>query len=342
MPNEKPCALVIDDDFSVRQSLKLLLSDYYHVLTAAGSFEGQLYLTVHSVDIVLLDIRLKESNGLELLAYIKHMHPYTEVIMITAYASLETTQKAIRLGAFDYLIKPFDKNELTGAMNSAMSQRNDKLSIKNELDKLRESTLYLEQLIRNVKSTLVSSSENIMTAMLINIDSRDGYTWSHVRRVTDLSSMIARTINMSDEQIQWLKCSSLLHDIGKINIDGDILKKDRELTEDEYTIIKKHPEEGAEILRPIPFLERAIPSIKHHHERYDGTGYPGALKGEEIPFGARILAVADAIDSMTNSPLKQNPYAKEKVEKELQLHSGSQFDPEVVDVVRNKDLLSFF
>ena len=338
---KKPNILVIDDAFCVRQSLQFILRDEYNILLAPGALEGQFFLSSNHIDIVLLDIRLREADGLKLLFDIKQKFPYIEIIMITAYASLETIRKAIRFGAYDYLIKPFDKNELMTVVKNALVQRENKLSIKNELDMLEESTLYLEHLIRDAKDTIMSNSENNMTAMLLNIDSRDGYTWSHVRRVTNLSLLIADKMRMSEEQMQWLKCSASLHDIGKVNIDADILKKESRLTAHEYAAMKRHPEEGVKIIRPLPFLENAIPSIMHHHERYDGTGYPSGLQGDEIPFKARILAVADAVDSMMNSPVRPHPYETERVERELKMHSGTQFDPKIVDMVINEKLLSF-
>lgn len=339
--NKRPNILVIDDAFCVRQSLQFILRDKFNVLLAPGALEGLFYLSSHHVDIVLLDIRLRKTDGLKLLADIKQQFPYIEIIMITAYASLETIRKAIRFGAYDYLIKPFDKNELLSVVHNALVRRENRLGMKNELDMLKESTLYLEHLIRNAKDTMINSSENNLAAMLLNIDSRDGYTWSHVKRVTKLSLLIAAKMRVPDEQMQWLKCSASLHDIGKLNIDTDILKKETRLTGSEFEAMKKHPEEGVKIIRPLPFLNRAVPAIRHHHERYDGNGYPSGLQGKEIPFKARILAVADAVDSMMNSPVRQNPCAVERVERELLSNSGSQFDPEIVDIVIRERLLSF-
>ncbi len=342
LKNRKPNVLVIDDAYCVRQSLQFILRDTCNVLLAPGALEGQFFLSTHQIDIVLLDIRLRSTDGIRLLSEIKQTYPYIEIIMITAHASLETIRKAIRFGACDYLIKPFDKNELMSVIKNALIQREHALGIKNELDMLNESTLYLEHLIRNAEDTMMNSSKNNMTAMLLNIDSRDGYTWSHAKRVTKLSLLIAEKMGVTDEQTQWLKCSASLHDIGKLHIDTDILKKESKLTDHEYEIMKRHPEEGVKIIRPLPFLKIAVPAIRHHHERYDGQGYPFGLQGKEIPFKARILAVADAVDSMMNSPVRQNPCAVERVERELQGNSGSQFDPEIVDVVIRCKLLSFF
>jgi putative nucleotidyltransferase with HDIG domain len=341
VPDKKPNILVIDDEACVRHSLKFILKDEYNVLTAPGAIEGQFYLSVNPVDIVLLDIRLRGTDGLQLLRDIKNRFPHIEIIMITAYASVETIREAIRFGAYDYLIKPFDKNELLSVVKKALIQRKGTLSIKNELDLLRESTMYLEHLIKNAKNLVIESSENSMIAMLHNINSRDGYTWSHVRRVTSLSSRIAEKMRMTEEEIQWLKCSALLHDVGKVKIDSDILEKEGKLTAHEYSLVKMHPDEGAKIVKSIPFLKNIIPSIKHHHERYDGSGYPDGLQGEDIPFKARVLAVADAVDSMINSPVRPRPYLRDRVERELRLHAGKQFDPGIVKIVIKDELLSF-
>jgi len=341
MLNTKPSVLVIDGAFHMRQALQFLLRDEFQVLTAPGAMEGQFHLSSHPVDIILLDIQLRDTDGITLLSEIKQSFPYIEIIMITAHASLESIKRAIRFGAYDYLVKPVDKHELLSAARNALKKREAALRIRHELDMLRESTFYLEHLVRNVKNTIINSSENFLKAILYYIHSRDGYTGIHVKRVRNLSSLIADKMGVSDENIQWLKCAAFLHDIGKMNIDANILNKQSTLTDYEYNSMKKHPEKGVAIIQHVPFLKSTIPLIMHHHERYDGSGYPSGLEGKAIPFEARILAVADAIDSMMNSPVRRSPYTIENVKQELQLHASTQFDPEIVDVVIREELLSF-
>jgi len=341
MLNRKPSVLVIDGAFYMRQALQFVLRDEFQVCTAPGALEGQFHLSSHPVDIILLDIQLRETDGITLLSEIKQRFPYIEIIMITAHASLESLKRAIRLGAFDYLVKPLDKPELLSVVRNALKQRMTALRIRHELDMLRESTFYLEHLVRNVKNTLISSSENFIKAILFSIHSRDHYTGIHVKRVRNLSSLIADKMGVTDENIQWLKCAAFLHDIGKMNIDAAILNKQSALTDYEYDTVKKHPEKGVEIIQHVPFLKSTIPLIMHHHERYDGSGYPSGLEGKAIPFEARILAVADAIDSMMNSPVRRSPYTVDNVKRELQLHASTQFDPEIVEVVLRDELLSF-
>jgi putative two-component system response regulator len=339
MHDKKPTILVIDDESGVRQSLRFILSDQFHVLTAPGALEGLFHMSSDSVDIVLMDIRLKGMDGLTVLNDIKQKYPLIEVIMITAYATMDTVRKAIRFGANDYLTKPFDKSELLSALRRALIQRRRNLRVSSELDRLREATYYLENISRQAQEVMIESCEKIMGAMLLNIDSKDGYTWSHAKRVMSVSLLIAGRLGLQAEQLRWLECSALIHDVGKINVDEKILGKSSKLTDYEYEIIKNHPEEGEKIIRSIPYLEEAVPSIKCHHERYDGSGYPDGIEGKQIPFKARILAVADAVDSMMNSPFKQKKYSVEQTERELKRHSGSQFDPEIVEAVIKNRLL---
>ena len=336
----KPCVVLIDDERAVRHSLHYVLRDRFDALIAEGPLEGWFYLSDRNVDIVLLDIRLRDTNGLNLLRDIKQQHPFIEVIMITAYASLETIQKAIRYGAYDYLIKPFDKDELLSVMAGALSRRKDRLGLKTEIDWLTESALYMERMIGNARDTVIASYENMITAMLTNIDSRDGYTWAHARRVSSFSSRIAGAMGFASDDIGLLSSSAFLHDIGKVRIDGTILSKEYSLSDDEYAAMKKHPENGAEIISRLPLFKPAVPLVMHHHEWYDGSGYPSGLRGERIPLMARVLSVADTIDSMLYSPRRALRCSRQEIESELRKCAGSQFDPGVVEAVISGDLLS--
>lgn len=335
----RPCVLVIDDEQAVRHSLHFILKDRFHALIAQGPMEGMFHLSERSVDIVLLDIRLRKTDGMTLLHDIKQLYPFVEVIMITAFASLDTIRKAIRYGAYDYLIKPFDRDELLSVMARALSRRKERLALKNDIDRLTESALYMEHVIGNAKSSVIAGYENIVTAMLTNINSRDGYTWAHARRVSGLSSRIAAALGIADDAAGILSCSAFLHDIGKVHIDGTILSKESSLSEDEYAAMKKHPEKGVEIISSLPLFEPAAPPVMHHHEWFDGSGYPSGLKGEAIPLMSRVLSVADAVDSMLYSPRRPLRRGRHEIEEELRKCAGSQFDPEVVEAVIGGGLL---
>jgi putative nucleotidyltransferase with HDIG domain len=167
------------------------------------------------------------------------------------------------------------------------------------------------------------------------IDAKSPYTRGHSERVSEYSLMIAKELNLSKEEQETVQIAGLLHDIGKIGIDEEILNKPGKLTEEEYFLIKKHPEIGAEIIQPVSYLQKITPAVKHHQERYDGGGYPDGLRGEEIPFIARILAVADTFDAMTSTRPYREKLNYEDAISEIEKNRGTQFDPEVVDAFLN-------
>jgi len=183
------------------------------------------------------------------------------------------------------------------------------------------------RLYENIQKVYLSTIEVLATA----IDAKDPYTQGHSRRVTQYSVAIAEEINMDRKEIDSVRYAGLLHDVGKIGINDSIIRKPSRLTDEEYAIIKKHPEIGAKILRPVDFLADKVPGVKHHHEYYDGRGYPDHLKGEEIPLIARIICVADAFDAMTTNRPYRKGLSFNTAVAELKKFSGKQFDPGCVD-----------
>ena len=163
------------------------------------------------------------------------------------------------------------------------------------------------------------------------LDAKDRYTAGHSRRVTEYSLCIARTMKLSEKDLQLLQKSALLHDIGKIGIPDIILHKDSELTEEEYAAIKAHPEIGANILKPVEAFKDLVPAVYCHHERFDGKGYPRGIKGEDIPLNARIISVADSFDAMTSD--RRNAFTYEAALAEIKRNKGIQFDPCIADIL---------
>jgi len=327
--------LVIDDDMSAREALRMVLKDRYAVALASDAEAGLDYLRKENFDLVILDIRMPRMDGITALKEIKKISPETEVMLLTAYASLETARDAVRYGAFDYLIKPFDKDDLLKVVRKGLQKRFAGYSNKVEQEHLRIRTSLLEEQIAKAKSDLIASFEGTINALLLAIDAKDSYTNAHSRRVSDLSCEIAKRLGLGSAVIEGLKHASLIHDIGKIGIDESILRKQGSLTVEEYEVMKKHPEIGVRIVSAVPFLEEAIPVILYHHERYDGMGYPNGLKGKDIPLSARIVAVADAIDAMLRSRPYRGYLPEEIIKKELKDNSGTQFDPVIVDTILN-------
>ncbi|NOZ69408.1 MAG: response regulator [Deferribacteres bacterium] len=330
---EKILVIVIDDDLAPRESIRMILKDKYDVLSAAGAREGLDIMGREPVDLVVIDIKMPEMDGITALREIKKRYCDTEVILLTAYASLETARDAIRFGAFDYLIKPFDKDDVLLVVQRGLEKRRANTGLKMERDKLLNKASYLEEQVNKARNNIMTCYEGTVKALILTIDAKDHYTYDHSNRVAELSASLAEAMNVPRRIIKEIRHAASIHDIGKLGIEENILRKNGRLTSDENEEIKKHPSIGVRIVQSVPFLEEAIPVILHHHERYDGRGYPGGLRGKEIPLAARIVNIADAIDAMMSARPYRNALSPERVLNELQSNAGTQFDPEIVDII---------
>ena len=333
MRDYKEKILIIDDEFAPRESLRMVLKDKYIVSTAPGAQEGFNFMAQTPVDLVVLDIMMPVISGIEALQEIKSRHPDTEVVLLTAYASLETARSAVRFGASDYLTKPFDKDEVIKVIEQGLEKKRAKDSLKLEREKIWNRAQNLEEQINRARENLIMSYEGTVKALILTIDAKDHYTFNHSEHVARLSSAIAGALDISKDVRDKLEQAALMHDIGKIGVNEVILRKNGELTQEEFDEIKKHPVIGATIVQQVPFLEHAVQVILYHHERFDGKGYPKGLKGEEIPLTARIVMIADAIDSMMRARPYRNALPMEKVLRELRDYAGIQFDPLIVDLI---------
>jgi putative nucleotidyltransferase with HDIG domain len=325
--------LVIDDEMAPRESIRMVLKDDYSVSTAVGAHEGLDIMEKEPADLVVMDIKMPKMDGITALQEIKKRYPDTEVVLLTAYASLETARDAIRFGAFDYLIKPFDKDDVKLVVKKGLEKRRTSTDLKQERDKLLFRASYLEDQVEKARNNIMTCYEGTVKALILTIDAKDRYTYNHSNRVAQLSTSLAKELRVEDKTIKEIEHAASIHDIGKIGVEEAILRKNGRLTSDEYEEIKKHPSIGVRIVKSVPFLEDTIPVILHHHERYDGKGYPEGLKGSRIPLSARIVVVADAVDAMMNSRPYRDALTTERVMRELQSNAGKQFDPEIVDVI---------
>jgi len=281
------------------------------------------HLSKNRYDVLIADISEVDLDIIELIRKISLRSPGTDMVFISDCADISLMKSIIREGAFDCLVKPFSGNEL-GKSLSELFQKRRKRSIENlkkrferELKKNREQLDYIV---------------SIVESMIFALETKDRYTRGHSERVTMFAVEVAEAMNLDKPFIEMLRHASRLHDIGKIGIDDSILKKPSRLTDEERSIMMSHPVVGENILRPVRYLSTLLPAVRHHHERYDGTGYPDQLKKENIPLEARIISVVDAFDAMRSN----RPY-RDKIDilpvlDELERCSGSQFDPQVVKV----------
>lgn len=334
--------LVVDDELGPREALRIILRDDYDVVTAASGQEARGYFIKSEFDLVIMDIRMPDINGIDLLAEIKKISPETEVVMITAYASVETATHALRYGALDYLIKPFDRASVLKVVQKGLMRRENSRKIKEKLAELQLANKFLEREVEKAYKNIQKHYAETVSSLIAAIDAKDSYTKGHQERMAFFAMVLGRELGISEEEIELIRQASLLHDLGKIGIPEVILTKKGSLTYEEFEIIKKHPLIGAEIISPVKFLKKIVPLVLHHHERYDGKGYPGGVKGQDIPLGARIISIIDAIDAM----LSERPYAPPRtipeVKEQLKENTGRQFDPFLVEVILKLDLLSLY
>jgi len=329
--------LIIDDEPYVLSVLYSLLSPSHECKTASSAIEALEYLKEESYDLVLSDIMMPGMTGLELLAEITRLSRETVVILISGNLNIQSAIEAMRRGAFDYVTKPFNLSDVETAVARAI--RHQSLLKANQ-----QYEQHLEQLIGVRTNELTIANTNLNTtleklymnyratlhALAAALEARDVETKGHSERVVAYCLRLGKEIGLTDRQLITLEHGALLHDIGKIGVPDGILLKRGALTEDEWAHMRRHVEYGAQILRGIDFLEGATQIVSQHHERYDGSGYPHRMEGDQICLGARIFAVADAVDAMTSDRPYRAGRSFDDAADELIRCSGAHFDPTVV------------
>jgi len=311
--------LVVDDDLGVRESLKMILMDKYYVSTASNIEEAINSLKVIEPELIFLDIKISKENGLDFLKQIHSDKSNIPVVMITAFPSSQTAITAFRSGAFDYIIKPFEPSEIHTTVERALQHRTESY----EKDKL------MYNLRMAVHKNFFSTTESLLLA----IDAKDSYTAGHSKRVFLLFGLIMKELDMSEALIVKLRYGAFLHDIGKIGVRDDILTKTDDLTEEEFFLMKQHPEIGYNILEPINFLKEGLPIVRYHHEWYNGKGYPHGLGEEEIPQEVAIFSVIDAYDALTTDRYYRKKYSNQEAFKIITEGIGTQFMPILAEKV---------
>jgi len=343
--------LFVDDEVNILKAVqRLLRNENWNVITASRGAEALELIDRHPAQVVVTDQRMPEMSGVDLLSAIRQRKPDVVRMMLTGYTEMNVAVEAINRGEIYRLItKPWNDEELKATLRQAF----DHFSLKNEIKRLnqvtREQNLKLQDMNRTLEGKVRERTKQLaekhqelriayvqtIRALAEAVDAKDAYTRGHSERVGVYASKMARELGLPRDMIERVYISGLLHDVGKIGVrDAVILKPDR-LTEEEYLEIKQHPEIGARILQPVAFLSDVVSCVRHHHEWYDGCsrGYPDQLRGDQIPLPSRVILVSDTVEAMTSD----RPYRKglplETVVQELHKFSGSQFDPNCVDVM---------
>ncbi|MGD9117325.1 MAG: response regulator [Dehalococcoidia bacterium] len=325
MTAKKGVILLVDDEAMIRQLLsQKLSSEGYRCEQAANAEQALEKLEKDSIELVILDIKMPGKSGVQLLPEIKAKYPDTAVIMATAVDDASIAINCMKAGAYDYLTKPFNLEEVGFSVTRALERR--RLELEN-----RDYQQHLEHKVEEQAQKIRTSFFNAITALAYALEAKDFYTSGHSQRVTEISVAIAKHLGLDKENIEKIRLASLVHDIGKIGVREVVLNKPGSLSDEEYEHVRLHSVTGERILKPIVDDGDILKAVRHHHERYDGTGYPDGLKGEQIPQLARIIAVADTFDAMTSERPYRKALTKEAACAEVERCRGTQFDPEAAD-----------
>src|SRR6266481_304625 len=332
MPNDR--ILVVDDEETIREIVSSMLGGaHFQTRQAASGIEALAILeSGDEFDLVLSDLMMAEMDGIALLERAKERYPDMPIVMVTAVHDIQVALQALRNGAYDYLLKPFEREQLLATVRRALENRRLKLENRAYQTNLEALVTARTEQLRQAVSTLERSYDITLEALGDALDLKDAETEGHSKRVTAYTIAMARAMGLTPDQIRVIARGAFLHDIGKMAIPDAILRKPGALDVDEKAIMQEHCYRGYQMLRKIPFLTEAADIVYSHQEKFDGTGYPRGLKGEQIPLGARIFSVADTLDAITSDrPYRaKQPYSAAR--EEISRWSGRQFDPEIVDV----------
>jgi putative nucleotidyltransferase with HDIG domain len=275
---------------------------------------------------------MRDGNGINLLERIRVHQPEVPVVMVTAIQDVSVAISAMRKGAHDYLIKPFEREQLLSSVRSALEYRRNLLENVVYKQNLEDVVRARTELLHHAMLDLERSYDITLEALGDALDLKDSETEGHSKRVTAYTIALSRAMGLSSEQVKVIARGAFLHDIGKMAIPDAILRKPAKLSGGEQTVMREHCERGYNIVRKIPFLAEAAEIVYSHQEFYNGTGYPRGLRGEQIPLGARIFALADTLDAITSDRPYREARTFDIARQEILRCSGSQFDPALVEV----------
>jgi cyclic di-GMP phosphodiesterase len=329
--NVRSRILIVDDEAEITAILTDLFAGTHDCTTAGSAEEALEQLKNNDFELVVSDITMPGMSGLDMIPHVKSMSPNTVVVMISGMQTVESAIGALRLGAFDYVMKPFDLRQVEAVVKRALEHQDLIVAKQRYEDHLEELVEQRTAELDNALNSLEDAYRSTLKALTAALETRDLETHGHSERVVTYSLRLGREYGLDKRRMKALEFGSLLHDIGKIGVPDLILRKPAKLTEEEWVLMKEHPLHGQQILRGIEFLEGAARVVAQHHEKWNGSGYPLGLCGEEIDLCARIFSVADAFDAMTSDRVYRKGKSYEAAATELDEWAGRQFDPLVVE-----------
>ena len=312
--------LLVDDESIFLHLLEGLFCRDYEVLTASSGAEALRVLEQRDVALLITDQQMPGMTGVELLERAASMRPHMFRIIVTGDVGAEAVIKAVNSGqVYRCFDKPWNTDELQATVARALQHY--------ELVKLRYE---MEEANKRLSQRLQATTRGVIRAIADTLEAKDRYVYGHARRVSGYSVAVGRRMRLSSQLLEQLSLAALMHDVGKIGTPDEILLKPTALTEEERATMRLHAERGARLLAGVPDMEEIAAAVRHHHEDYDGGGYPDGLAGEQIPIASRIIRVADAYDAMTSPRPFRSAFSHEAATAELMHQAGAQFDPEVV------------
>jgi len=343
---EPATILIVDDESHVISALRRLFrGEPYRILTATRATEALEIIRREPVQLVMCDHRMPEMSGTELMQRVKLTQPDVVRIIFTGYLDVGAAVDAINKGeVYRFVTKPWNDDELRLIVRQALAQHRLLRQNRELLKQVNEQNRQLRRLTRELERRVAERTREIerkrdelrasyfstIQALAAAVEVKDPYTRGHSESVARYGSLIARVLGFTAEQLEGVRVAGILHDIGKLVLDSHLLSKTTDLEPHEWEIIRQHPKVGATILKSAVLPWPVVPLVYYHHERYDGSGYPEGLRGEEIPLGARILAVADSFDAMNSDRSYRSRLPAERILRELREGSGRLFDPEVI------------
>jgi response regulator RpfG family c-di-GMP phosphodiesterase len=328
----------------------MILKPNYNVYAVENGYAAIQMIQQVEMDILTLDLKMPGISGIETLKEIRVIDPDVMIIIITGYGTLKSAIEAIRYGVFDYIPKPFNVPEILSIIDKSIQRRKLNLRVKEVLGNCFNQPLLKDPAVSSVipfrkegkeitegqwGDINLSDNQNCLEfakVLAYTLEEKDPYTSGHSERVCYYSDFISKHLSFSPKERSELQIASYLHDIGKIGISNRFINKKGTLTPTDWAIIKQHTKKSIELLIPLNLSPNILANIQHHHERYDGTGYPDGLAGEQIPLGSRIIAISDSYDSMTSDRPYRKPLSNGDAKNELVKNAGKQFDPNLVSI----------
>jgi putative nucleotidyltransferase with HDIG domain len=349
--------LVVDDERGPRESLRMILAPSFRVLAASTAVDALAQLRAGPVDIVTIDLNMPGMGGQDLMRRVHEEFPDTETIVITGCATVESAAESVRMGICDYLEKPFDVVKVGAAVSRAMARRRARFGLRSFLEELgsvvgrdEDADSILREVERNQKmrgrlarllgergadkasrpEADVLRTVDFLEVLAETIETKGGYMRGHARRVSFYAGLLAERVGVQGKDQEQLRLAAFLHDLGKVGVPSELLTRAGGLDPHERRLVEQHPVIGARLVRPLLLQSDLTLAIQHHHEWWDGTGYPDGLSGPDIPYPARIVAIADAFDAMSCDRPYRRALRREVVLAEFRRFAGVQFDPNLV------------